>query len=291
MIENEPDEATQRKQRIGGMFDRAAPTYDLVGPRFFSHFGEELVRFAQMPNGARVLDLATGRGAVLFPAARTVGLSGHVIGTDISEPMVNATRQEIRRLKLKNINIEQMDAESLKFPDESFDYVLCGFALFFFPHLERALSEMRRVLRPDGLLAVSTWEEYDDEQWRWFDELVKTFLPPEEQTPSDPTSRPPPPRLDTPESMGVVLTAAGFVDVECKSEQYEAIYRSEEEWWETQWSHGGRLLLERIESTSGVEGLERFRKAVFEGLAAMMQADGIHAYWPALFTKAKKPKD
>jgi hypothetical protein len=47
--------------------------YDRVGPRFFSHFGRRLVALAQIPSGAHVLDVATGRGAVLFPAAECVG--------------------------------------------------------------------------------------------------------------------------------------------------------------------------------------------------------------------------
>ena len=42
-----------------------------------------------------------------------------------------------------------MDAENLDFPASFFDFVLCGFALQFFPHLDRALEEFRRVLKPN----------------------------------------------------------------------------------------------------------------------------------------------
>ena len=50
-----------------------------------------------------------------------------------------------------------MDAEELTFPAESFDCVTCGFGIMFFPDQDRALAQMRRVLKPGGCLAISTW--------------------------------------------------------------------------------------------------------------------------------------
>ena len=288
MAENESDDTVQRKQRISGMFSRAAPTYDRVGPRFFSYFGQSLVDFAQIKRGENVLDVATGRGAALFPAARSVGKNGHVVGTDLSETMVEETRKEIQHRDLKNVDVLQMDAECLQLPDETFDFVLCGFALFFFPQLDRALAEIWRVLKPGGFLAVSTWEKYEDERWKWFDQLVESYFPPEEEKPLNSSVQPPPPTLDTPESIEAVLKAAGFMVLESKTESFETIYKSEEEWWAAQWSHGGRVLLERIESTLGRQGLEQFRKATFKGLSERKESDGIHSHWPALLTLAKK---
>ena len=123
----------ENKQCIVGIFDRAAPTYDQVGPSFFSTFGKKLVEFAHIEENDRVLDIATGRGAVLFPAAQAVGMGGTVTGTDLAEAMVNEVRKEVQDRGFKNVRIECMDAENLQFPDAFFDVVLCGFALFFFP--------------------------------------------------------------------------------------------------------------------------------------------------------------
>jgi ubiquinone/menaquinone biosynthesis C-methylase UbiE len=50
-----------------------------------------------------------------------------------------------------------MDAEELTFPDEVFDFVICGFGIMFFPDQDRSLAQMRRVLKPGGRLALSTW--------------------------------------------------------------------------------------------------------------------------------------
>ncbi|MGE5462125.1 MAG: class I SAM-dependent methyltransferase [Syntrophothermus sp.] len=115
------------------------------------------MELAQISNGARILDIATGRGAVLFPAAEAVGEQGHVTGIDLSKEMVEETRREIQGRNLKNVDLKIMDSEHLEFPDGSFDLVFCSFAIFFFPQLERALSEMMRVLKPGGRIAVSTW--------------------------------------------------------------------------------------------------------------------------------------
>ena len=63
-----------------GVFSRASSSYDRTGPRVFSHQGKKLVEFARIPPGARVLDVACGRGAVFVPASTAVSATGQVIG-------------------------------------------------------------------------------------------------------------------------------------------------------------------------------------------------------------------
>ncbi|NOH04911.1 MAG: methyltransferase domain-containing protein [Chloroflexi bacterium] len=293
MDNNETPDSAQRKQQVSGLFNRVAAMYDHVGPRFFSHFGRRLVELAQIPDGANVLDVATGRGAVLIPAAESVGAQGHVVGIDLSEGMVRETAKEIARLGLSpNVEVREMDAESLQFPDESFDFVLCCFAIFFFPQLDRAMSEFRRVLRPNGRIVVATWDKAFDEQLAWFDEIIKTYLPPEPEeskaTESDSTSQP---VFDTPEGLEAIMKNAGFADIQIISETAEFAYATEEEYWSTLWSHGGRVALEAIEKATGAEGLQRFKADVFAKLQSMKQTDGIHQTFPVLFALATEPRD
>ncbi|MGZ9164113.1 MAG: class I SAM-dependent methyltransferase [Anaerolineales bacterium] len=287
----ENPEIIERKQGVAGIFGRASPTYDRIGPRFFSHFARRLVALAQIPSGATVLDVATGRGAVLFSAAGVVGPQGHVTGIDLSEGMVRENQEEIKQLGLQNVEVRQMDAEYLEFPDASFDRVLCGFAIFFFPQLDRALSEMRRVLKADGWIAVTTWESSFSEQWKWFDELVETYLPPEPETKqtSDPQSAPKP-VFDKPEGLEAILNSGGFADIKVVSESEEFLYTDEEEWWSALWSHGARADLEAIQKKTGVDGLERFKADVLERMRTIKQADGIHQSFPVLFASAIKPE-
>ncbi len=104
-----------------------------LGPAYFAYFGRRLVKCAALLPGMRVLDVACGRGAVLFAAAEAVGLSGSVIGIDLAPGMVDATRAEILQRELPQATVQVMDAEHLQFPDATFDVLTCGFALFFLP--------------------------------------------------------------------------------------------------------------------------------------------------------------
>ncbi|MBV6395200.1 MAG: Ubiquinone/menaquinone biosynthesis C-methyltransferase UbiE [Anaerolineales bacterium] len=287
---NESSETSQQKQRVSGLFDRVANTFDHVGPRFFSHFGRRLVELAHIPSGAHVLDVATGRGAALFPAAKSVGTQGRVVGIDLSEGMVQETAKELARLGLSpNAEVRQMDAEHLQFPDESFDYVLCAFGIFFFPQLDRAMSEFRRVLRPNGKIVVTTWEKSFEEQQAWFDDIAKTYLPPEpeenEVAESESASQP---VFDTPEGLEAIMNDADFIDVQIISEAADFVYATEEEYWSTLWSHGGRVTLEKIEQAVGADGLERFKIDIFKKVQTIKQPDGIHQLFPVLFALATK---
>jgi ubiquinone/menaquinone biosynthesis C-methylase UbiE len=97
-------EAAHRQQEgIVGVFSRAAATYDRLGPQFFAYFGQWLVEQAHLTPGADVLDVAAGRGAVLFPAAQQVGPSGRVWGTDLSAAMVRETLADIHRTEWQHV--------------------------------------------------------------------------------------------------------------------------------------------------------------------------------------------
>lgn len=288
MSQSTRTEADQRKQHLAGVFDRAAPTYDQVGPRFFQQLGQRAVELAQIAPGAKVLDVATGRGAMLFAAAKASGPQGQVIGVDLSETMVQATGLALteHRQRTATIEVRQMDAEHLQFPDATFDYVLCGFAVFFFPQLAQALAEFRRVLRPGGRLCVTTWTKDMSDQWAWFDELSKAYLPPEPATTTELTDV-----FDTPAGMEAILQRAGFSHIQVFSENADFVYPTPEDLWNTLWSHGMRARLERIEHHAGAEGLQRFKADLFKGLATMQQPDGIHQALPTLVTIGTKPAD
>src|SRR5512141_1429197 len=103
MKDQDPSEAVERKQSVAGIFHRASSTYDRVGPGFFSHFGRGLIKHAALPLNAHVLDVACGRGAVLFPAAEAIGINGLVTGIDLAEGMVQATSRDAMQRGLTNV--------------------------------------------------------------------------------------------------------------------------------------------------------------------------------------------
>jgi ubiquinone/menaquinone biosynthesis C-methylase UbiE len=225
------------------------------------------VELAQLPPGATVLDVATGRGAVLFPAAERVGPQGSVIGIDLSRVMIRETGLEVQQRGLHNVQLVRMDAENLDFPDATFDFVLSGFGLFFFPNFERALSEFRRVLKPLGRLGVTTWKE-SDERWKWYDELLAAYG----AAVSFRTQA-----LDRPKQLRAALRQAGFSDIQLKTEYAGIPFVDEAEWWDAQWSISARAGLERMTP----EVLNHFRAAAFARLQALRRPDGFPVCYQA----------
>ena len=269
----------QMKLGIAGLFSRAAPDYDQIGPQYFSHFGRRLVEAARVAAGERVLDVATGRGAALFPAARRVGGSGQVVGIDIAQGMVDETAAAIRGMGLANAQARRMDAEHLDFPDATFDTVLCGFAVFFFPNLPATLREFWRVLKPGGRLAFSTWGR-DDERWAWLGDLRDKYAPAQ-------LRRPPAdgPAFNQPQAMRALLAAGGFGQVETSEEDLEFYYGNEEEWLAIQWSNGMRYMLEAASPAAR----QAIQNEAFAHLRAQRGPAGIPHRLGVLYTLGVKP--
>ena len=153
------DITQKHKIFISELFDRTANDYGSVGPDFFDYFGNRIVEHAEIKSDHIVLDIACGRGASLFPAVTKIGDSGKVIGIDLAPEMIRNTRLESEKRGIQNIKLQEMDVEDLKFYPNTFDVALCGFSLFFLPNLELALSEINRVLKPEGVFVTSSFGE------------------------------------------------------------------------------------------------------------------------------------
>ena len=125
-------------------------------PGHMSGWAEDLLAAAELAPGERVLDVACGTGIVARSAAPRVGREGRVIGLDLTEDMLAVARA---RPAPAGVAIEwrQGDAAALPFPDGSCDLVCCQQGLQFMPDPRAALREMRRVLAPEGRVAVSVW--------------------------------------------------------------------------------------------------------------------------------------
>jgi ubiquinone/menaquinone biosynthesis C-methylase UbiE len=271
-----------------GVFNRSAPTYDQVGRASFAAFGRQLVSFAGLPEGGRVLDVACGRGAVLQPAAAAVGRAGRITGIDLAETMVSILAGDLRRGQVMNAGLCNMDAECLAFADGAFDAVVCGFAIFFFPNPGRALAEFRRVLAPGGRITLSTWGE-NDQRWQWLDDLYTAALPPAPEPAAPDASAGPQkeaPDYHTEEGMRRVMFLAGFEQVEVAQVEYRNAFASEEEWWQTSWSHGFRSALEAIEQTGGPARLARFKEEAFQKLQQVREGNLFTLTQRALVTRA-----
>ena len=153
----------RRIQRYG--WDLAADDYQPLWQTQLAEAHAAMTALASLAPGNRVLDIACGTGLVSFEAARTVGAYGHVLGVDLSGQMVGSAERRAREMNLSNCSFARMDAESLDLPDASFDVVFCALGLMYMPDPEKALREMRRVVRPAGRIALAVWGERSKCGW------------------------------------------------------------------------------------------------------------------------------
>ncbi|MGH9881557.1 MAG: class I SAM-dependent methyltransferase, partial [Pyrinomonadaceae bacterium] len=110
------DKGIEKREESLRVFSQTATIYDRIGPQIFSYFGQRLVDLADLDSCDKVLDVATGRGALLFPVAAKVGSTGHVTAIDFSPDMVRETAKDIESRKLSHAEIRHMDAEQMNLP-------------------------------------------------------------------------------------------------------------------------------------------------------------------------------
>jgi SAM-dependent methyltransferase len=163
--------------------------------------------------------------------------------------------------ELTGVELRVMDAECLDFDDREFDLVTCAFAVFFLPRADRAMAEFRRVLRPGGLVALSSWGE-DDPRWAWEDDLLSGL-----GVARRAIQRP----FDRPEELEALVAGAGFGGIRLHREELEIRFADARQWWDWNWSFSRRGMLEQVEPGA----MEALRAASARHLAAMQTADGL----------------
>jgi demethylmenaquinone methyltransferase / 2-methoxy-6-polyprenyl-1,4-benzoquinol methylase len=143
----------QKSARVRGVFDSVAPSYDVMNDLMSLGLHRLWKRFAvgacAISSGERVLDLAGGTGDLSLLLNKGVGENGSVTLTDINEAMLGEGRKRLLNAGL-SIPVAVADAENLPFPSRHFDCVTIGFGLRNVTDKAKAMSEMRRVLRPGG---------------------------------------------------------------------------------------------------------------------------------------------
>jgi demethylmenaquinone methyltransferase / 2-methoxy-6-polyprenyl-1,4-benzoquinol methylase len=147
----------EKKEEVAEMFNNIANRYDLLNSilSLGIHKGwrKKCVRLLAKNNPKQILDVATGTADF---AIECVKLSpDKIVGIDISDGMLKVGREKIQKLKLeKLITLENGNAETVTFPDNSFDAVVVGFGVRNFQDLEKGLKNLYRMLKPGGTLIV-----------------------------------------------------------------------------------------------------------------------------------------
>jgi demethylmenaquinone methyltransferase / 2-methoxy-6-polyprenyl-1,4-benzoquinol methylase len=152
--------ATEKAQRVRGVFNSVATRYDLMNDLMSLGIHRVWKRFAvekaALRPGMQVLDLAGGTGDLAALMAPRVVPGGRVVLSDINEAMLRRGRERLLDRGIAGEHIEYClaDAERLPIEDAGFDVVTIAFGLRNVTRKEQALAEMFRVLRPGGQLLI-----------------------------------------------------------------------------------------------------------------------------------------
>lgn len=152
------DNKGEKSKQVEQMFDNIAHTYDKLNHTLSMgidrYWRRRAINWLRPFHPQRIMDVATGTGDFAILAYRSLKPQS-LIGTDISEGMMNVGREKVKQLGLDDqISFAREDCTALTFSDESFDAITVAFGIRNFDNLDKGLSEMQRVLTPGGCLVI-----------------------------------------------------------------------------------------------------------------------------------------
>ena len=175
-----------------------------------ARFDPWLFTAAAIAPADRVLDVGCGAGVSTRAAAR-MAVVGHVVGLDISAPLLAEARRRTELAGLTNVTFVQGDAQVHPVDAAAFDVVLSRFGVMFFADPRAAFTRLGEALRPGGRLAVLVWQELGRNEWV---RILFETLAAGRDLPGIPAGVPGPFGLADPDRVRRVLAAAGFADVD-----------------------------------------------------------------------------
>jgi SAM-dependent methyltransferase len=231
MMVEQSDERDAVRARLAGMWSRVAGGWaqhagyaDARG----AQCADRMLELAQVGAGDRVLELACGPGGLGFAAAERVGPGGEVVLTDVAEEMTAIAVARGAELGLGNVAFRRRDLERIEEPDASYDVVLCREGLMFALEPDRAVAEIRRVLRPGGRAAVAVWAARERNPWLG---LMMDVVSAHTGAPVPPPGIPGPFALGDGGELRRLFDDAGLADVRVGELAVPLQTASFDEWW------------------------------------------------------------
>jgi SAM-dependent methyltransferase len=240
-------------------------------PALFGQWAEPMLDAVHPVDGDRLLDVGAGTGVIARAALRRVGSGGSVVAVDPNEGMLAVAAR-----LAPGLEIRRGVAEQLPIATSEIDCVTCQFALMFFSDRVRAISEMARVTRPGGRVAVATWAAVEElpgfaAMVDLFGEVLGDWAAAAMRAPFC---------IGTADELGDLLRTS-FPDVAVQRREGQACFTSVDDWVHTEVR--GWTLAEHVDD----EQFARLRAQAATRLARFVGADGrVRFAAPALIATA-----
>jgi SAM-dependent methyltransferase len=191
----------------GEKFVRYQNSLDLM----LKPFGDEAIRRGRVAAGEAVLDIGCGCGETSIGLAMAVGVTGEVVGVDISEPMLARAEYMAAQTELTNVFFELADVEAAPIHRDSFDLAFSRFGVMFFRNPVTAFRNVHAVLHDGGRVAFACWQPLPRNQWMLLQmqAVLPLVPPPPPMGPDDPG----PFSFGDPDRVRRILSEAGFTDI------------------------------------------------------------------------------
>jgi SAM-dependent methyltransferase len=231
--------------RAAAAYNAAADCYDDPPLAFWERFGRRTVERHGLARGAHVLDMCCGSGASALVAAERVGPSGRVLGLDVADRLLAVAGKKAGARGLEHARFEHGDLTSLDDRLGSFDAVVCVFGIFFVPDMVAAVKRLWERVRPEGVLAVTTWGPrlFEPGNSAFWDAvraeapgLYKGFNPWE--------------RIETSVGLRALFDDAGIGTVEIEAEAGSQPIASPADWWTIVLGSGYRGTVEQLDDAA-----------------------------------------
>lgn len=277
--DNPTPEQQKTKQATTDNFNLVAAGYDNPAQRYFPMCADRMAEYLKPKPGSRVLDIATGTGMVATAMAQAILPDGRVQGIDLSGKMLDKAFENLTKLGLNNIDLHQMDADTLEFKSNYFDCASCGFGIFFMPDMLESLKEWCRVLKPDARLIFTTFAASS------FGELITAFV--SQLAEVDVVIDTAKERLAEMESCERYLEQAGYTDIQIHSEQLGYHLASENDWWEIVMNSGLRGFITQLDAMQ----FAQFRAKHLAEIVKLKTDQGIWLDINVIFSMGRKPAE
>jgi ubiquinone/menaquinone biosynthesis C-methylase UbiE len=204
------------KETTREQWQSAAEAWHRWGPTLNQWLGEStevMLKMADIGPGQRILDVAAGAGEQTLVAAKRIGPTGSILATDISSNILELAQKAAEDAGLKNVETRVLDGENLALPDNSFDAVISRVGLIYFPDQQKALTGMKRVLKPGGRVAAITYSVPEKNK---FFSIPVSIIRRRAQLPPPLPGQPGPFSLGGPGVLEAAYQKAGFRDIQTR---------------------------------------------------------------------------
>jgi phosphatidylethanolamine/phosphatidyl-N-methylethanolamine N-methyltransferase len=161
-------DAALEKRQVQRAYELYAPVYDFIFDWIFSPGRAAAAKQLDLQRSDSVLEVGIGTGLnlPLYPATT------QLTGIDLSQEMLDKAVERVQSLAMPNVTLKVMDATSLDFGDNEFDKAIATYTISAVPDPVAVLREMRRVVKPGGVIVIMNHFRSERRLMGWLEDLV-----------------------------------------------------------------------------------------------------------------------